>query len=89
VAVPPCSHPAIEPGYRGHEIHEPQVRGADEAARRVLLVDDAISSGSSVERFAASLTEAGAELAGVFVLVDTRDVADAVHRWQPRCRPMR
>lgn len=67
-----------KPGYRGHEIDEPQVRGADVAARRVLLVDDAISSGTSVERFADSLTEAGAELTGVFVLVDMRDVAEAV-----------
>ncbi|HEY6395928.1 MAG TPA: phosphoribosyltransferase family protein [Solirubrobacteraceae bacterium] len=67
-----------KPGYRGHEIHEPPVRGADVAARRVLLVDDAISSGTSVERFAASLAGVGAEVAGVFVLVDMRDVADAV-----------
>jgi len=44
----------------------------------VLLVDDAVSSGSSVERFAASLACAGAEVVGVFVLVDMRDVADSV-----------
>jgi orotate phosphoribosyltransferase len=61
-----------KPGYRGHEIDEPPVRGADVAGRRVLLVDDAISSGSAVERFA------GAEVVGVFVLVDMRDVADHV-----------
>jgi orotate phosphoribosyltransferase len=41
-------------------------------------VDDAISSGASVERFAASLAGVGAEVAGVFVLVDMRDVADTV-----------
>jgi orotate phosphoribosyltransferase len=46
--------------------------------RRVLLVDDAIASGSSVERFAAALAGAGAEVVGVFVLVDMRDVADTV-----------
>jgi orotate phosphoribosyltransferase len=67
-----------KPGYRGHEIDEPPVRGADVAGRRVLLVDDAISSGTSVERFAASLAGVGAEVVGVFVLVDMRDVADAV-----------
>jgi len=67
-----------KPGYRGHEIDEPPVRGADVAGRRVLLVDDAVSSGSSVERFAASLAGAGAEVVGVFVLVDMRDVADTV-----------
>jgi orotate phosphoribosyltransferase len=67
-----------KPGYRGHEIDEPPVRGADVAGRRVLLVDDAIASGSSVERFAAALAGAGAEVVGVFVLVDMRDVAETV-----------
>jgi orotate phosphoribosyltransferase len=67
-----------KPGYRGHELDEPPVRGADVAGRRVLLVDDAIASGASVERFTAALTGAGAEVAGVFVLVDMRDVADSV-----------
>jgi orotate phosphoribosyltransferase len=67
-----------KPGYRGHEIDEPPVRGADVAGRRVLLVDDAISSGSSVERFAGSLASVGAEVVGVFVLIDMRDVADTV-----------
>jgi orotate phosphoribosyltransferase len=67
-----------KPGYRGHEVDEPPVRGADVAGRRVLLVDDAIASGSSVERFAAALAGAGAEVVGVFVLVDMRDVADTV-----------
>jgi orotate phosphoribosyltransferase len=62
----------------GHEIGEPPVRGADVAGRRVLLVDDAVSSGSAVERFAASLAGAGAEVVGVFVLVDMRDVAERV-----------
>ena len=67
-----------KPGYRGHEIDEPPVRGADVAGRRVLLVDDAISTGTSVERFTASLVGVGAEVVGVFVLVDMRDVADTV-----------
>ena len=67
-----------KPGYRGHEIDEPPVRGADVVERRVLLVDDAISSGASVERFSASLAGAGAEVVGVFVLVDMRDVAATV-----------
>ena len=67
-----------KPGYRGHEIDEPPVRGADVAGRRVLLVDDAISTGTSVERFSASLVGVGAEVVGVFVLVDMRDVAATV-----------
>lgn len=67
-----------KPGYRGHEIDEPPVRGADVSGRRVLLVDDAISTGTSVERFTNSLVGVGAEVAGVFVLVDMRDVAPTV-----------
>ena len=67
-----------KPGYRGHEVDEPPVRGADVAGRRVLFVDDAVSSGSSVERFTASLVSEGAEVIGVFVLVDMREVAEAV-----------
>ena len=67
-----------KPGYRGHEIDEPPVRGADVAGRRVLLVDDAVSSGTAVERFTAALVGEGAEVVGVFVLVDMREVADSV-----------
>jgi orotate phosphoribosyltransferase len=67
-----------KPGYRGHEIDEPPVRGADVAGRRVLLVDDAVSSGTAVERFAAALADTGAEVVGVFVLVDMREVAQHV-----------
>lgn len=67
-----------KPGYRGHEIDEPPVRGADVAGRRVLLVDDAVSSGTAVERFTAALAGAGAEVVGVFVLVDMREIAASV-----------
>jgi orotate phosphoribosyltransferase len=67
-----------KPGYRGHELDEPPTRGAVVRGRRVLLVDDAVSSGASLERFAAELADEGAELAGAFVLVDMRDVAEAV-----------
>jgi orotate phosphoribosyltransferase len=67
-----------KPGYRGHETDEPPVRGADVAGRRVLLVDDAVSSGTAVERFTDSLLRAGAAVVGVFVLVDMRDVAESV-----------
>jgi orotate phosphoribosyltransferase len=69
-----------KPGYRGHELDEPPVRGADVTGRRVLLVDDAIASGSSAERFIAALESAGAEVVGLFVLVDMRDVAVSVSR---------
>jgi orotate phosphoribosyltransferase len=48
------------------------------AGRRVLFVDDAVSSGSSVERFTASLAGQGADVIGVFVLVDMREVAESV-----------
>jgi orotate phosphoribosyltransferase len=67
-----------KPGYRGHEIDEPPIRGAGVAGRRVLLVDDAVSSGAAVERFTDSLIGAGAKVVGVFVLVDMRDVAESV-----------
>jgi orotate phosphoribosyltransferase len=67
-----------KPGYRGHEIDEPRVRGAEVAGRRVLLVDDAVSSGSAVEGFTEALVREGAEVVGVFVLVDMREVAESV-----------
>ena len=67
-----------KPGYRGHEPDEPPVRGAEVAGRRVLLVDDAVSSGTAVERFTAALTGVGAEVVGVFVLVDMREIAETV-----------
>jgi orotate phosphoribosyltransferase len=67
-----------KPGYRGHEEDEPPVRGADVAGRRVLFVDDAVSSGCAVEKFTAALVGAGAEVVGVFVLVDMREVAETV-----------
>ena len=41
-------------------------------------MDDAVSSGTAVERFTAALAGAGAEVVGVFVLVDMRKVAEAV-----------
>jgi orotate phosphoribosyltransferase len=67
-----------KPGYRGHEIGEPPVRGADVTGKRILLADDGIWRGTSVESFTATLTRAGADVVGVFVLVDMRDVADTV-----------
>jgi orotate phosphoribosyltransferase len=67
-----------KPGYRGHEIDEPRVRGAEVAGKRVLLVDDAVSSGKSVERFTEALAGEGAVVVGVFVLVDMRELAETV-----------
>jgi orotate phosphoribosyltransferase len=67
-----------KPGYRGHEDDEPPVRGAEVAGRRVLLVDDAVASGTAVERFTDALIREGAEVVGVFVLVDMREVAETV-----------
>ncbi len=67
-----------KPGYVGHEDHEPQVLGASVAGRRVLLVDDAVSSGTAIKAFADELQREGAILAGVYTLVDMRDVATTV-----------
>jgi orotate phosphoribosyltransferase len=67
-----------KPGYVGHEDHEPRVRGADVNGKRVLLVDDAVSSGSAVEAFTNLLRAVGATVVGVFTLVDMRDVAASV-----------
>lgn len=67
-----------KPGYRGHEIGEPQVRGADVSGRRVLLVDDAVSSGTAVEGFVAQLVRRDAQVVGVFCLVDMRDIATSI-----------
>ncbi|MFG1820648.1 orotate phosphoribosyltransferase [Kribbella sp. NPDC049174] len=67
-----------KPGYVGHEDHEPRVRGAAVAGRRILLVDDAVSSGSALEAFADELQGEGAILVGAFTLVDMRDVATSV-----------
>lgn len=67
-----------KPGYRGHEAGEPPVRGAAVTGRRVLLVDDAVSSGASVDGFVRQLTSVHSEVVGVFCLIDMRDVADTV-----------
>ena len=67
-----------KPGYRGHEVGEPRVRGAAVAGQRVLLVDDGIWRGTAVQQFASELVEANADVVGVFCLVDMRDIADAV-----------
>lgn len=67
-----------KPGYRGHEPDEPPVRGAEVGGRRLLLVDDAESSGASVEAFSGELAGVGGEVVGTFVLVDMRDVAVTV-----------
>jgi orotate phosphoribosyltransferase len=67
-----------KPGYRGHEVGEPAVRGADVLGRRVLLVEDAIWRGHAVEGFLRQLTRSGAQVVGAFCLVDMRDVAESV-----------
>jgi orotate phosphoribosyltransferase len=67
-----------KPGYRGHETDEPPVRGADVSGRRVLLADDGIWRGNAVEHCVKTLAGMGAEVEGVFCLVDMREVADTV-----------
>jgi orotate phosphoribosyltransferase len=58
-----------KPGYRGHEVDEPPVRGAEVRDRRVLLVDDARAFG---------------EPDGLHIrpthLADPRDLAEATTR---------
>ena len=70
-----------KPGYRGHEPDEPPVRGADVEGRRVLLVDDAESSGASVEAFSAELASVGADVVGVYVLVAPEPDRQQPHEW--------
>jgi orotate phosphoribosyltransferase len=67
-----------KPGYVGHEEAEALSRGAEVKDRRVLLVDDAVSSGRAVEAFVGQLQHEGASLDGVFCPLDMRDVADSV-----------
>ena len=67
-----------KPGYVGHETGEPLSRGAAVRGRRVLLVDNAVSSGRSVEALVGQLRREHASVAGVFCLVDMRDVAESV-----------
>lgn len=67
-----------KPGYVGHEEREPAVRGASVSNRRVLLVDDAVASGRSVEAFVGALQAEEATVLGVFSVVDMRDVAECV-----------
>jgi orotate phosphoribosyltransferase len=67
-----------KPGYVGHEMAEPPVRGAPVAERRVLLVDDSVSSGVALEAFVDELRNERATVIGAFCLVDMRDVADSV-----------
>ena len=64
-----------KPGYIGHEDHEPTVRGAAVAGRHVLLVDDAVAQGTALDAFTRELQDAGATVAGLFTLVDMRDVS--------------
>ncbi len=54
-----------------------RIEGPDVAGRRVLAVEDTSTTGSSVLAAAEALREAGAELAGVAVVVD-RGAGDAV-----------
>ncbi|WP_202872944.1 phosphoribosyltransferase family protein [Kribbella capetownensis] len=67
-----------KPGYVGHEDHEPRIRGAAVAGRRVLLVDDAVAQGTALEAFAAELRAEGAILVAAFTVVDMRAVAGSV-----------
>jgi orotate phosphoribosyltransferase len=67
-----------KPGYVGHETPEPKVRGASVSERRVLLVDDAVSSGRSVEAFVRELWAERATVVAIFSVLDMRDVAEFV-----------
>jgi orotate phosphoribosyltransferase len=54
-----------------------RIEGPDVAGRRVLVVEDTSTTGASALSAAAALTEAGAQIAGVAVVVD-RGAGDAV-----------
>ena len=64
-----------KPGYLGHVSDEPTTRGADVQGRKVLIVDDAVWRGLSLRASARYIRELGGEVAGVFCLVDMRDLA--------------
>jgi orotate phosphoribosyltransferase len=54
-----------------------RIEGPDVAGRRVLAVEDTSTTGASVLRAVEALTEAGAEVVGVAVIVD-RGAGDAI-----------
>ena len=71
-------------GYLGHVRHEPKVRGHAVAGHRVMIVDDAIWTGSSLEQFSEALRSEQADVVCAFALIDMREL-DA-SRWQETAR---
>jgi orotate phosphoribosyltransferase len=67
-------------GYQGHVKDEPKVRGGSVVGRRAMIVDDAIWTGSSLDRFCAALQGERAEVVCAFAIVDMRQLAAG--RWQ-------
>jgi orotate phosphoribosyltransferase len=59
----------VRKGEKAHGLQR-RIEGPDVAGRRVLAVEDTSTTGSSVLTAVAALREAGAEVAGVAVLVD-------------------
>jgi orotate phosphoribosyltransferase len=59
----------VRKGEKAHGLQR-RIEGPDVAGRRVLAVEDTSTTGSSVRTAVAALQEAGAEVAGVAVLVD-------------------
>jgi orotate phosphoribosyltransferase len=59
----------VRKGEKAHGLQR-RIEGPDVAGRRVLAVEDTSTTGSSVLTAVAALQEAGAEVAGVAVLVD-------------------
>lgn len=59
----------VRKGEKAHGLQR-RIEGPDVAGRRVLAVDDTSTTGSSVLTAVEALREAGAEVAGVAVLVD-------------------
>ena len=59
----------VRKGEKAHGLQR-RIEGPDVAGRRVLAVEDTSTTGSSVLTAVTALQEAGAEVAGVAVLVD-------------------
>jgi orotate phosphoribosyltransferase len=60
-----------------------RIEGPDVAGKRVLAVEDTSTTGSSVLQAVDALTEAGAEVVGVAVVVDRGARAEVEHRGYP------
>jgi orotate phosphoribosyltransferase len=73
-AALPCGY-VRKPGYKGHVANEPSCRGASLEGRRIMLVDDALWTGASLDAFANSIGQSGGILTVVAAVIDMRELA--------------